>query len=64
MKLGLHLEECQDLMKMENVRKAARGGSVSKPRREWPMGPKNIKNAIEFNETEATYNLTPFCEVE
>lgn len=40
MELGLQLEECDVLIKMENVRKAARGCSVSKSKRDWSVGPK------------------------
>lgn len=61
MELGLHLEECEVLINMENVRKAARGCSVSKSKRDWSVGPsegkRKYKNAIEFTDTEATYNL-------
>lgn len=69
MELGLQLEECEVLIEVENVRKAARGmqhqqiqeglvsGSQSQRKRKY-------KNAIEFTDTEATYNPKPFCEVE
>lgn len=39
MELGLHLEECEVLIKMENVRKAVRECSVSKSKRDWSVGP-------------------------